>query len=211
LTNPNPKNAKIEPVEDKVEPIEDKIEPIEDLDEYDPEKLRLKSNLEASVAKTVILTLSVRSNPPKQDFVRTHPTLRLDVALLELKEEREFYLVRPEMYAELAEEIISVRLYLTATRLGGIFLWAVRLPSTDGRRDLWQASRENAAVAAMTDWVRVIPNLAAGMYDTRKAAIPLPEPEWPELSLSQLLKLAFGERDIRSVDHPIVRRLRGLA
>jgi hypothetical protein len=63
----------------------------------------------------------------------------------------------------------------------------------------------------MREWVRLVPNQAAGTYDTYAASAALPEPEWPELTLRALLELAFGERFVASVDHPVVRRLRGLA
>jgi len=36
------------------------------------------------------------------------------------------------------------------------------------------------------------------------------EPEWPDLLLSELIKLGFGEeRVIRDMSHPVVKRLLG--
>ncbi len=46
---------------------------------------------------------------------------------------------------------------------------------------------------------------------SRYARAALAEPEWPALLLRELLKLAFAERAIASLDHPVVKRLRGLA
>jgi hypothetical protein len=188
------------------------LPPVEDPDPFDPQSLRLEPNFEVSGVKKEIVTLLVRKSG-KQEFVRTNPAeaYRLETGLLELKEEREFYLVRPEMRAELAEELIFVRLYLAMPRSGTPFLWPVRLPGPDGKRNPWHDSAEKAATLAMRRWVRLVPNQAAGMYDTFTATASLPEPEWPELSMRELLKLAFGERFIGSVDHPVVRRLRGQA
>jgi hypothetical protein len=97
------------------------------------------------------------------------------------------------------------------SRAGAAFLWPVRLPGPDGKRNLWHDSAEKAAIVGMRRWVRLLPNQAAGLYDVYTASATLPEPEWPELSMRELLKLAFGERFITGVDHPVVRRLRGLA
>jgi hypothetical protein len=194
------KSAKVEP-----------IEPVE-ADPFDVEALRLGSSFEVLGVKKELTVLPV-GKPDKQVFFRTHPAevYRLETGLLELREEREFYLVRPEMRAELAEELVFVRLYLTMSRSGALSLWPIRLPGLDGKRNLWHDSAEKAATLAMRRWIRLVPNQAAGMYDTFTATASLPEPEWPELSMRELLKLAFGERFIGSVDHPVVRRLRGQA
>jgi hypothetical protein len=186
--------------------------PVKDADPFDPVNLRLQPDFEIMGVKRELVTLPVRK-PGKQEFVRVHPdeAYRLETGLLELKEEREFYLVRPEMWAELAEEIVLARIYLAMPRAGAAFFWPVRLPGPDGKRNLWHDSAEKTAMEGMRKWVRLVPNQAAGMYDTFTATASLPEPEWPELGMRELLKLAFGERYIDSIDHPVVRRLRGQA
>jgi hypothetical protein len=37
------------------------------------------------------------------------------------------------------------------------------------------------------------------------------EPVWPDLSFQELIKIAYRDRMITSLEHPVVRRLRGLA
>jgi hypothetical protein len=37
------------------------------------------------------------------------------------------------------------------------------------------------------------------------------EPVWPEASFQDLVKLAFRDRLITKLDHPVIKRLRGLA
>ncbi len=49
----------------------------------------------------------------------------------------------------------------------------------------------------------------AGMYDVNVAQGVIPEPNWPDKSLSELLQLCFQTRLIDSIDHPILKRLRG--
>jgi hypothetical protein len=54
-------------------------------------------------------------------------------------------------------------------------------------------------------------NRAAGQYDLGTADAELPDPEWPELSFREILKMAFQDAMIDSIDHPAIRRLRGKA
>jgi len=37
------------------------------------------------------------------------------------------------------------------------------------------------------------------------------DPVWPELSFQDLLRIAYRDRMITTLDHPVVKRLRGLA
>ena len=67
-----------------------------------------------------------------------------------------------------------------------------------------------AAMAAMEHWVRVVPNMGLGGYELYVATTGLPEPEWPDLKFSELLRIAFHDRFIQSLDHPVVQSLRGL-
>jgi hypothetical protein len=53
--------------------------------------------------------------------------------------------------------------------------------------------------------------MGGGMYDTFEAVGELAEPEWPELTFAEVLRLCFKDRFIMSADHPAVRALRGEA
>lgn len=160
----------------------------------------------------MLTSLPVRK-PGRQEFVRVHPgeQYRLETGLLELKEDREFYLLHPAMRPELTDEMVPVRLHLAVARSGAAFLWPVRLPGPDGRRNAWHESAEKAALLATQHWVRLAANMAAGGYDVFTASAALAEPAWPELSMAELLKLAFADRYVTSLDHPMVQRLRGAA
>lgn len=187
-----------------------KVAPVEDADPFSPERLRLAPDFEAVGVKRELTTVAVRK-PTRQEFVRVHPgeEYRLPIGLIELKEDGEFYLVLPEMAAELADEMVRVRLHLTMSRGGAVFFWPVRLPGPDGKCNSWHESAQRGALLAMRQWTRLVSNMAMGGYDTYTATAPLPEPEWPELSMTELLRLTFGDRTIASIDHPVVKRLRG--
>ena len=61
----------------------------------------------------------------------------------------------------------------------------------------------------MTKWVRVQANMADGKYDVFEATGAIPDPEWPEMTFRDMLKIAFEDRFIDSTDHPILKQLRG--
>ena len=180
-------------------------------DPFDPAALRLDPGAELIAVKKVIVRVPVRK-PGPQEFVRVHPDpgQRLDTALIELKEERETYLLAPALRAELGDEAKPTRLYTAISRAAALFLWPIALPGPDGRRNPWHESAHRAAELATREWVRLRASHAAGEYEIAVAGAPLADPEWPELSFRELLRLAFREAHIDSADHPVVRRLRGL-
>jgi hypothetical protein len=51
--------------------------------------------------------------------------------------------------------------------------------------------------------------MGAGTYDVLEAAGTFPEPDWPDMPLRQMLSMAFKERVIDDLDHPVLKRLRG--
>jgi hypothetical protein len=51
--------------------------------------------------------------------------------------------------------------------------------------------------------------MSLGAYDVFEATGPFPEPQWPGIGFEELLRIAFKGRYIDSLDHPVLRRLRG--
>jgi hypothetical protein len=180
-------------------------------DPFDPARLRLSQDFAATVGvKKALITVPVRK-PSKQEFVRVHPdqAYRLETAVLELKEERETYLVEPSLWPELPSELTPKVLFTTMNRQGVLTLWPVRMPGEDGRLDEWNTSALEAAEMARERWVRVVANMGLGAYEVYEATGNLPEPSWPELGFPEILKVAFKGRYIADFDHPVIRRLRG--
>jgi hypothetical protein len=214
------KNPKIETV-DPTETIDlssasidasanpESLNPFDNLDEL---KVRQDFESQAGV-KTLLATVHVKK-PDRQTFVRVRPEpeFRRDFACIELREDREIYIVHPNLLPELSSEVMIRTFFTAMTRQGSLFVWAPKVPSTDGRRNQWHVSEMKAAEMAMKQWVRVVPNMSNGANDIQVSTDPLPEPEWPDYSFSEILKVAFEGRPlINSLDHPVVRRLRGKA
>jgi hypothetical protein len=193
------------------EPVGETTAPAGAPDPFDPAALRLGQDFAATVGVKKLLTRVPVGRPGRQVFFRVHPDpdWHFPTMILELKEEREVYLVVPDMYTELLGEIVPVILYPTINRQGVISLWPCKLPGPDGKTNPWHQSALEAAEHATRRWVRIAANMTLGAYEIFGAAGDLPEPKWPDLSLQELLKLAFKDTKIDRPDHPVVQRLRG--
>src|SRR5262249_59305737 len=71
-------------------------------DPFDLGSLRLNPSFIETAGVRKLLTTVPAHRPNPQDFVRVHPSAeyRLDVAMIDLKDDREDYLVRPEILSE---------------------------------------------------------------------------------------------------------------
>jgi hypothetical protein len=177
----------------------------------DLEALRLNNDAAMIGATEVLTHLPVRK-PSRSEFFQVHPgeDYSLDTSIYEDKVEREFFLVPPGMRAEFVGEARPVLLRLCVNRQGQYFIWPVKLPGEDGRRNSWHNTALDAMAIAANEWVRLTADMGAGCYRIYKALGELSDPIWPDKSFRELLELAFAQRIIDSPDHPIVRRLRGL-
>jgi len=161
--------------------------------------------------KKLLTTVPVRK-PGRQDFVRVHPdpSYRLTpAATIEVKEDREVYLITPKMAQALPGEFATVTLLTTINRQGVLHLWPVKQSGPDGKHNEWHRSAAEAAERAMKKWVRVTASMSLGAYEIFEASGDLPEPVWPDISFEEILKIAFRQRFVDSDDHPLVQRLRG--
>ena len=198
MVTPNQKSEAVNPATDDSFP--------------DLSKLRLSQEfLETAGAKKILTTVWVRK-PNKQDFVRVHPApeFREAFAVIALKDDREErYLLMPDIAAALPTEIVTEMFHTTINRQRVVSLWPVRLPASDGRINEWHRSAQEAAERAMSRWIRVVPNMSLGANEIFEAEGKIPEPEWPEYTFHDLLRIGFRDRIINSLDHPVLKRLRG--
>ena len=191
--------------------IESQTEKSKGLEGFDLESLRVSQDfVKDSGVKKLLTTVPVRK-PNKQDFVRVHPdsSYVLDTMLLNLKEERETYLVAPSFREEIPQELTHTRLALATNRQKVLFLWQLRLPGSSGKTDAWSMSALEAYEEAKKNWVSVSANMSLGAYDIYEALGNLSDPEWPEESMDEIVRIAFRNSFIESYDHPVLRRLRG--
>jgi hypothetical protein len=179
---------------------------------FDPASLRLDQNFAGAGVTRLLTTVPVRK-PNKQEFVRVHPdeSYRLTTATIELKEEREVYLIAPHITPAVTGQYVVTTLFTTVNRQGVLTLWPVKRPGPDGKANPWHESAATAAAMAVDTWTRVSANTALGAYEIFKAEGKLAEPEWPEYTLQEILTIAFNKgRLVDSTEHPLLQRLRGL-
>lgn len=202
-----------EPIEDVIaatDPAPTNAIPPKDIFD-DISQLRLDQNFTESAGVKKLLTSVPVRKPSPQDFVRVHPDAgyRENIAVIELKDDREVYLVPPVVANDLPGEFKMVSLYTAINRQGVVFLWPVPLPAADGRVIEWHRSLNEAAERAMTRWIRVKANMALGAYEMFEAASSIPDPKWPAVTFPEFLRIAFKHRLVTDLDHPVVKRLRG--
>ena len=180
---------------------------------FDPASLRLDQSFGDTVGVKKLLTTVPVRKPNRQEFVRVHadPKYRLTpAAIIEVKEDREIYLVRPDIVSAVPGEFVTAALFTTMSRQGTLFLWPVKLPKPDGRQNDWHRSAAEGAERAIKKWVRVTSSRSLNAYEIFEAHGDLPEPVWPDYSFQEILKIAFRDRLVDSADHPLVQRLRGI-
>ena len=74
----------------------------------------------------------------------------------------------------------------------------------------WHRSAAEGAQRAMTQWVRIKANMSLGAYEMYVAESVITDPVWPEQTFPELLRIAFRDRLVDRIDHPVVKRLRGM-
>jgi len=165
---------------------------------------------QAAGVEKLLTTVPVRK-PNKTEFLRVHPQMGFETMLLDLKEDRESYLVSPSLLPDVSGLAVPVSLKLAINRASVLFLWPLRLPGEDGRRNVWHESAWEAAGLAVTRWVSMRANMALGAYEIYQGAETLSEPQWPGKSMEDILNVAFRGRFIGDPEHPVLKRLQGRA
>jgi len=181
---------------------------------FDLDALRAAPDLETVNVEKVLITVPVR-RPGKNDFFRVHPDqdFVIDNYVLEHEsdQDRTTYWVVPSLRDVLGDYLRKVRLFTCIDKRGNVFLWPAKLPTSDGSRaaQSWYTSALLAAEEAKKVWVKIIGNRQIGAYDIVRARGDLGDPQWPDHSFEDLIKLAFREKLIDTREHAVIRDLNG--
>jgi hypothetical protein len=150
--------------------------------------------------------------PLKQSFFRVHPdpSYALEALILEYcgSKDKVLYLVSGDIYIENVP-LTDRLLRLGVDREGGLFVWALHLPNSDGWENTWTESARECSVAAENHWCRMSSNMPKNRYEFVIAQSELAAPKFPNKPFPELLLLAFRDRVIDSPNHEILRKLRG--
>jgi hypothetical protein len=103
------------------------------------------------------------------------------------------------------------KLYVLMNRVGNVRVVPVKLAGHDGKQNEWHRTRQLALEKGNAQWVRMNTNKPAGRYEWHPAPTEFPDPIWPDLTIGEILQIAFGDlgRIIDKVEHPVIQVLRG--
>ena len=163
-------------------------------------------------AKETLSRLPVRK-ANRQEFFRTHPSedMSLLTAVYEDKDSREIYLIAPSIIPQMSAlgEVTPVKLIPAITRQNVLLLIPAKLPNEAGSNTGWQDTMLRATELAKSTWVRTCADMALGAYRIFEAEAKLSDPEWPDMTLNEMLEVGFKDRVIDSEDHPVFNKLLG--
>lgn len=147
--------------------------------------------------------------PSKKQFVHAHPSAdyRADgMPTIEDEGTGEIYLLSAglDLPADIENKVDSLNLATAITADGSIFLWHYK-ESTNS----WSQSARIAIREASKRWMRVIPDKSSNGYLLESPMVSPAEPVWPPLTFTEILETAFGSRFIESLNHPLIKKLRG--
>ena len=177
--------------------------------EFDIASLRIGTHLADTTNQTV--TEITVGYPGKMDYVRTPDgqDFRGTFLYLDDPRSREGYIIHPDFEDELAGDASLAEVALMANQHGDHFVWVVKQPAYEG--EPYGASKLDALDRARNEWVRLRKRQDRQGYDVLTARGTFPEPEWPDKSFDEILADVFAGRIVTSLDHPIIKRLRGEA
>lgn len=179
---------------------------------FDPKLYRQAQNVHledsAAMMRKMQTVIPVRK-PSKKQFVFVHPEAdyrAVNMPTIQDEATGEIYLLAAnlEFPADIENKVDFLNLATAITTDGSIFLWYYK-NSTNS----WSDSARIAIREASHRWVRVIPDKSSNGYILESPMVSPPAPAWPVLSFTKMLETAFGTHYIDSLNHPLVKKLRG--
>ena len=186
--------------------------------DFDFDSVKLSPSFEAAtLVEKLITTIPIRKPKSGLEFfrVRDDPEWTFKTYLLDLKDgEDEKYIVVPQLIPEVLDtgRLKPVMLYTLMTHTHKVFFLSdIPLQDADGKDNEYNRSRREAYEMAKEKWVKIQANMPLGAYEIFRAKGELPDPVWPDepKTMKEALKIAFKNKIIDSIDHPVLKQLRG--
>lgn len=179
---------------------------------FDPKNYRQAQNVrmeEQAVLTRKVQTIIPVRKPSKKQFVSVHPSPDFRAENLPTIEDEatgEIYLLAADLEfpVDIENKVDFLNLAAAITTDGSLFLWHYK-NSTNS----WSDSARIAVREASRRWVRVIPDKSSNGYMLETPMVAPAAPTWPALSFTEMLETAFGSRYIDSLNHPLMKKLRG--
>jgi hypothetical protein len=97
------------------------------------------------------------------------------------------FVLTAEMAGSIPGDMMAKELAVTISRQGTLFLWQLGLPA--------EAARPSEH--------------GIGRIRSVRSGRAIPDPEWPELTMDEIVRIAVRGRVIDTLDHPVLKKLRG--
>ncbi len=147
------------------------------------------------------------TKPGKADWVMVHPTESTPVCGLFTDGDKTCYFVLPGVFPVVAQYALHVTFHKAVTAQRKAFIWPVPVVTTDNERaQKWYQSHRNAMEHAKTCWTQMYSDQQMGGYHYRKAPGDLGQPFWRPETLQEMLEIAFRDKIIADISHPINRK-----
>ena len=173
--------------------------------------MRLPANYSAGLGVKKVLNKVPVGKPGPAIFFRTREgeawTFR--AFIYNDKEANETYIVLPFMQPLFGNLARPAQLYAAIDRTDNPLLIPVILPSEGGHWNSWHESLSQCVDKSKKYWVRLESNKPINAYDICQATGVLSEPEWPDTTMEELVKIAFRGKIVDNPDHPVIQALQG--
>ena len=142
--------------------------------------------------------------PPKYTIFRINPNPEYQklVLLFETEVDKSMFFVDATLRGQLKGVAHVYRIFLGITNVGTLFLLPVRVPDESGELNQWHASRRRMVSLAMKRWIQMRPVKASSGYRPYYPKQQIAEPEWPTISMDEIVANAVIGKRIQSLDHP---------
>jgi hypothetical protein len=184
-------------------------------DFFDPKNLVTNQDQEELGIRDYSTILVKKPNP--KFFIQTHPDPEfwVTVCLVEYSEKEsdfggELYLLSPKVVPSLRpHEFRKYYLIPYITKIGAnISLWPIKKPKGDRKPSPLILTQLQCAKEADSRWVQIVNT--GDRFETYHCD-DITKAKWPpEITPRILLARAFAGRDIRDIEHPIIKKMRGL-
>lgn len=169
---------------------------------------------------TEALTTVLIARPDPDEFIRVHPGDDMRLTTVVFKQFRDYYLIDPPVMDLLRAKVEDIARHISTAMLrpyiaresAQISLWPLKMESPYSvGGNVWNVSAFSVAKRCEVEWLRVSQSPNKNMYiGLRAEGPPFPDPVWPEFTIDQLVDMASRINIIDSIDHPLIRKLRGL-
>jgi hypothetical protein len=156
--------------------------------------------------------------PPKDNFVRAHPTWSCGAYLLDCSNSSGIgaeYVLSKEVAHKLADEdepATAVKVFLLVNRDGGYVFWPVKLgdPTEQQKPSDYLKTALRAVEEARHKWVKIRWSSRKGFngYRVRTGRVELPDPVWPD-DIQALFLDVVSDRYINDPADKVVQRYLG--